>query len=185
MECVPIKLYFVYWPTRKTFFPRYYVDYKLIKKDKEYIYYYRYGQYRFEDYKEQRGTLIFDRNTNKITTEEMQLHRAELYMKKTYGNNTGITRKFLTQYLSNLEKGEWLGRQLTWLNEKINNEEFPNDSQTDDNFVKDMMDRMETLELYGIDVYPNDSQDMMDRMEALEMYSIDLYPSVRGINIKL
>ena len=85
----------------------------------------------------------------------MQLHRAELYMQKTYGKDTDITRKFLTQYLSDLGKGEWLGRQLKWLNEKINNTEFPNDSETDDSFVKDMMDRMEKLEMYGIDVYPS------------------------------
>jgi len=154
---VPIKMSFVYWPTKKMFFPRFYVDYRVLKLDSEYTYYERIGSSGLEDYKESSGKLPIYRY--RIATEQQQVDRAELYMKKTHDN---LTSKFLSQYLKNLEKSQ-CGRQFKWLQEKIKKGEFPEkrreddtfvkDSTTDDTFVKDIMDSMWERGMYGIDVY--------------------------------
>lgn len=150
---VPIKMSFVYWPSRKMFFPRFYVDYTVLKLDGEYIYYQRAGGYSLDDYIELRDKLPIYRY--QIATEQQQVDRAKLYMKKTHGN---LTSKFLSQYLKNLEKSQ-CGRQFKWLQEKIKKGEFPekrredDDETTDDTFVKDIMDSMKERGMYGIDVY--------------------------------
>ena len=151
---VPIKMAFIYTPSLKKFTPQFYVDYTILKLDREYIYYERASGYNLNDYKEIRGKLPIARY--QILTERQQVNRAKLYMLKTHGNL--LTSKFLSQYLKNLEKSQ-CGRQFKWLQEKIKKGEFPekrredDDETTDDTFVKDIMDSMKERGMYGIDVY--------------------------------
>ena len=93
---------FVYWPSRKKCSSRFYVDYTVLKLDGEYIYYQRAGGYSLDDYIELRDKLPIYRY--QIATEQQQVNRAKLYMKKTHGNL--VMSKFLSQYLNYLEKSQ-------------------------------------------------------------------------------